>query len=163
MKLKHLIFHAAFASCAISISGCASAVKLAQPSDYTAVEYVAEVPGLSRTEIYDGLKYWIAENFRSAKQVIDYEDRANGVFIGNGVIPNIILSSGLAQIPLNGSFKMKAEAKDGKFRLTFSQFEIIGRTNSVMYTTEIEQMKSRLNASGPSALEFLQHRRKADF
>ena len=163
MKIQHLAVILALVFGAVSISGCASTPRLAQPADYAAVEYVAEVPGLKAPEVYDGLKYWIAENFRSAKQVIDYEDRANGVIIGNGVVPNIILSSGLAQISLNGSFKMKAEAKEGKFRLTFSQFEIVGRTNSVMYTTEIEQMKARLNTLGPSAVDFITHKRKAEF
>lgn len=136
---------------------------LADNSDYASLEYIKEVKGQSSSAIYDGVKLWIAENFKSAKHVIDFEDREHGVLIGNGVLPNIMLDSGLIQMPEQASFKMKVEVKDGKMRLTFTQFEIVGRPNSTLYKSEATQIRSRLTGFGDDIVKYLESKKSADF
>ena len=135
----------------------------ADASDYANIEYVKDVKGLKAPAIYAGVKLWIAENFRSAKHVIDLEDREHGILIGNGVLPNIMLDTGMVQMPQQASFKMKVEVKDEKMRLTFSQFEIGGRSNSTLYKSETAQIKIRLMTFGDEIVLYLESNKSSDF
>ena len=46
-------------------------------------ERIVPAPGHNKDEIYDSVKMWIAENFRSAKAVIEYDNKQAGTIIGN--------------------------------------------------------------------------------
>ena len=161
--MKHVIALAILVGVLAISTGCGSMPAVAEPTDYQSLEYVRDVKGLKAPAIYDGVKLWIAENFRSAKQVIDLDDRERGILIGNGVLPNVILDSGIVQMPLQASFKMKVEVKDEKMRLTFSQFEIVGRANSTLFKSEAVQIRSRLAAFGDQIVRHLESRKISDF
>lgn len=85
------------------------------------VQAIYEVPGASQAKILADAKLWIAENFRSARNVIDHEVPADGLLIAKGAIPYpcdgfscVAKSSWLVR------FTMRMEAKDGRYRLTFT-------------------------------------------
>ena len=65
--------------------GCASMQPVAD-EDRT-FDRVVEAPGHSKDDIYTATKVWIAENFKSAKSVIELDSKEDGIIIGNGVIP----------------------------------------------------------------------------
>ena len=86
---------------------------------------VYNTPGFSKEQLYEGGKIWIANTFKSAKAVIEYDNKENGTIIGNGYI----------KYPCNGldciakgnwkiGFTMKYEAKDERFRLTFESLTL---------------------------------------
>ena len=88
-------------------------------------EQVYEVPDQTRDQVFSAARMWIAENFKSAKAVIEYENRDEGTIIGNGVV----------QYPCKGMacmlkadwtvpFTMRVDTKDGKFRLTFTNIHL---------------------------------------
>jgi hypothetical protein len=87
---------------------------------------VYEAPNLSKDWIFDKTKIWIAENFRSAKAVVEYEDKSSGVIIGNGQTPFSCLASGFDPICSSRegrwttNFTMRVDMKDNKFKVTFS-------------------------------------------
>ena len=88
-------------------------------------EIVVNAPGYSKEQIFNGTKIWIAENFNSAKAVLEYEDRVAGVLIGNGIIP--YPCRGLECIGREDwkvPFTMRVDIKDQKFRLTFSNLHV---------------------------------------
>jgi len=88
-------------------------------------ERVVEVPGCSKEQIFNGTKIWIAETFKSAKAVLEYEDKDTGTIIGNGIIP--YPCSGLeyiAKADWKVPFTMRVDIKDRKFRLTFSNIRL---------------------------------------
>ncbi|WP_162433356.1 DUF4468 domain-containing protein [Pseudoxanthomonas koreensis] len=91
------------------------------------VEQVFEAPGFTRAQIYDSAKVWIAENFRSAKAVMEYENKDEGTLIGNGLIPYPCKSAFecLGKPDWKVRFTMKVETKDEKFRLTFSNIGLV--------------------------------------
>jgi len=89
------------------------------------IKKILDAPGYSKEQIFDGAKIWISENFRSAKAVLEYENKETGTIIGNGIIP----------YPCQGwkcvgtgdwkvSFTMRVDIKDQKFRLTFSNLRL---------------------------------------
>src|SRR5690606_19003011 len=86
---------------------------------------VVEAPGYTKDQIYQATKVWIAENFRSAKSVIELDSEKDGVIIGNGVIK--YPCSGISCIAKNDwkvPFTMRVDMKDQKFRISFSNIRL---------------------------------------
>jgi hypothetical protein len=104
-------------------AGCASM----QPITDTerTFDAVYEVPGFTKDQIFNSTKIWIAENFRSAKAVLEFENKEQGVLIGNGSIK--YPCSGLECLAKDDwtiPFTMRVDMKDGKFKLTFSNLRL---------------------------------------
>lgn len=85
------------------------------------IETVIEMPNSSKDQIYAGAKSWIAENFRSAKAVIQDDDKEAGRVIGNG----------RTKYPCSGfscfgradwtlGFTMRVDIKEQKMKITFT-------------------------------------------
>ena len=107
----------------VLVSGCAGMQQVTE-ADRT-LDGVFEASGFSKDQIFTATKIWIAENFRSAKSVIEYENKEEGTLIGNGIIP--YPCSGLEHITKADwtvSFTMRVDIKDQKFKLTFSNVRL---------------------------------------
>jgi hypothetical protein len=108
----------------VLLVGCASAAVMRERAEYT-FERVFEAPGYSKDRIFEGSRIWIAENFRSAKAVIEHENRESGTIIGNGVIPYPCSGFGcIGQGDWKVFFTMRVDIKDQRFRLTFSNLRL---------------------------------------
>jgi hypothetical protein len=106
------------------IGGCASAAVMRERAEHT-FEKIFDAPGYSKDQIFERSKIWIAENFKSAKAVVEYENKEAGTIIGNGVIP--YPCSGFECIGTGGwkaHFTMRVDIKDQRFRLTFSNLRL---------------------------------------
>lgn len=101
--------------------GCAAAMP-AQEQDMT-YQAVITLPGQTKDVIYEKSRQWIASSFKSGKAVLEYENRQEGIIMGNGSMPRPASS-----INLTGggtvSFSMKEEVKDGKARITFTNLMV---------------------------------------
>ena len=88
-------------------------------------EVVREVD-MPKDAIYQGANQWIAEKFVSAKRVIELQDQETGTIIGNGIsqIPGPLP---FTTMPLR--FKLRIDMKDGKLRMTFTNFELVEAGN----------------------------------
>jgi hypothetical protein len=89
------------------------------------IEKVFDAPGYSKDQVFDATKIWVAENFRSAKAVLEYENKDAGTIIGNGSIP--YPCKGLECIGASDwkvPFTMRVDVKDQKFRLTFTNVHL---------------------------------------
>src|SRR5271169_7225778 len=105
------------------LAGCAGLQPIAD-TDRT-FERVVEAPSYSKEQIFDGTKIWISENFKSAKAVLEYENKNDGTIIGNGIINYPCsgiecMGTGDWKVP----FTMRVDIKDKKFRLTFSNLSL---------------------------------------
>jgi hypothetical protein len=108
----------------LTLSGCASMHRVAETD--RSFERIVEVAGYSKDQIYSSSKMWVAGNFKSAKSVMEYDNKEEGVIIGNGVIA-YPCSGGLScmgtanwKVP----FTMRIDIKDQKFRITFSNIKL---------------------------------------
>lgn len=89
------------------------------------VSQIYEVPGVTRDQLFVAARMWVAQNFKSAKAVIEYESKDDGTIIGNGNIT--YPCSGLKCMVTTDwrvNFTMKIECKDGKIRLTFTNINL---------------------------------------
>lgn len=100
------------------LSGCAASIPVSN-EDLT-YQTIIEVPSTPKDAIFEKSKQWIAQTFRSAKAVVEYDNREEGVIIGNGSMPRPIslVSTGGSSI----TYQMREDIKDGKARLTFDKW-----------------------------------------
>lgn len=129
--------------------------------DRTFVE-VFQAPGFTKQQVYAGAKIWIAENFRSAKAVTEYDNAEEGVIVGNGNIPYPCKGiKCLATSDWRINFTMKVEAKDERFRLTFtnlrlswpssysSGFRTPAHDDVIYQRSDLDLVRPKLLAFGP--------------
>lgn len=120
MKLRNLI---AIFGITLVMGGCASMQPVAE-ADRT-FERVVEAPSYSKDQIYTSTKIWIAENFKSAKSVIELDSKEDGIIIGNGIIQ--YPCSGMDCLTKSGwkvPFTMRVDIKDQKFKISFSNIKL---------------------------------------
>ncbi len=114
-----------------SILGCAGT----QGMPARDLEKIVAVPGFTKNQIFDQTKIYIAENFKSAKAVLEYENKDTGTIIGNGRIP-FPTDPGIQTLALNDwtiAFTMRVDIKEGRFRCTFTNIEIAWPAKAGMY------------------------------
>lgn len=91
--------------------------------DERTIIQVFDAEGASKEAIFQASKMWIAENFKSAKAVIEFEDADSGTIVGNGAIAYPCTGGWTCRMRAESwkvTFTMKLEAKDGRFRLSFT-------------------------------------------
>jgi len=162
MKTSMVLVLSVLSTCLFT-SGCINNPVPAAPSESADFDYVVNLEGFKKEAIYEGVQQWIAENFRSAKHVIEYENKEQGVIIGNGVLSGIILDSGMVQLPETASFTMKVEVRDNKMRLSFSKLQIVGRVNSTFFTFETVEIKRQLMQFGDEIAGYLKKSKDKNF
>jgi len=106
------------------VNGTAGAADLTE--EQRTVVQVFDAPGADKVEVFRAGRQWIAENFRSAKAVIEYESAADGTIIGKGFIPYPCASAWecVGKPDWKVPFTLRFEAKDERFRLTFTDLRI---------------------------------------
>ncbi len=110
------------------LSACAAVMPI-QHEDST-YQKVIELPNKSKDTIFEKSKQWIALNFKSTKAVIEYDNKPEGIIIGNGTMlrpKSIVHITGTDVI----NFTMIEEIKDNKARFTFHKFGIVSQNNLV--------------------------------
>ena len=121
---------------------------------------VFEAPGLTKQVLYEKVKIWLAQNFKSAKAVIEYDNKDEGTIIGNGSIK--YPCSGMdciAKADWTVPFTMRVDTKDYKYRLTFSNLRLTwpAKRDSVGYLAagDVEMwQQSDFDAVRPILLRF---------
>jgi len=90
-----------------------------KPED-SSYQKVIDLPNQPKEVIFEKSKQWIALTFKSAKAVIEYDSKADGVIIGNGSMPRPVSSINIMGTDTI-TFTMREDIKDGKVRLTFDR------------------------------------------
>lgn len=83
---------------------------------------IIECPGASADKIYKSMKYFVAENFVSAQNVIQLDDKEEHHLLCKGNIRFEVKN--LTWRMLDGviNFTLDLQAKDGKYRVVFKNF-----------------------------------------
>ncbi len=96
----------------IFFSSCMSAPAILPP-DQLIIRRVIEVQK-PKEELYSISMNWMAKTFKSAKAVIEYQDKEEGKIIGKGMM---VVKYGLG-IPADTFFTLTIETKDNKLRIS---------------------------------------------
>ncbi len=121
---------------------CSSFEKIENPT-----EEIIEIVDidLAKEKIFNLSLQFIAENFRSAKAVIEYQDRETGRIIGNG---STTVSDGLMNRP--ATFIMIIDVKDKKYRITYKSLMYQPGTampwKPIDYAVPYKHMKTQLDS-----------------
>lgn len=117
---------------------------------------------LKKDEIYSRSLEWLAKTFTDSKAVIEMQDKDSGKIIGKGVIT---FTAGIVNIPCR--FTMSIEAKDGRYRTTYSNFTGLWddglNSQPLEQTRHIEQVKADLTIIDADLLSFLSNKRDSDW
>jgi hypothetical protein len=92
--------------------------------DYTEV---VTVENASQAELYKRGKIWLASAFKSAKDVVQAEDKDAGFIIAKGVSQIVIKSVGMGT-PQNLFYTLKINYKDGRYKYELTEFYITSQS-----------------------------------
>lgn len=108
--MKKFIFVIALIFCSV--------IAMAQSSALTYSEVIKK-EGLSKAELYGGLREWVATSYRSGKAVTQMEDPATGVIILKANFP---FKKGGIYSAYDGTveYVLKLQAKDDRFKVEMS-------------------------------------------
>ncbi len=123
----------------ISWVGCASydTYNKALPPEELKVQRIIEI-NKPKDELYKLSNEWMAKAFKSSKDVIQYQDKEEGVIVGKGSTMVKYLAS------MRTWFTMTIEIKDNRMRITFEEFFVKTSTGLVVPIEtkyEMEQIK----------------------
>lgn len=91
-----------------------------EPNDFQ-VQTIHGHLDLTAAEVYDRALDWTAKTFTDSKEVIELKDRDRGKIIGKGIVSVPVYS----KYPSDVRFTMTLEAKDGRCRATFGDYEAL--------------------------------------
>ncbi|MFY0628679.1 MAG: DUF4468 domain-containing protein [Reichenbachiella sp.] len=80
---------------------------------------------VNKDDSYILIRRWFAESYNSSEEVLEVEDRENGMFIGRGRSAVKALNRMGNSFTKDIAYTIKVEIKDLRFRLTFSNVEYI--------------------------------------
>lgn len=105
--------------------GCASTFE-PLPKDQSQLIIIQEIPDLSKNEIYDKTLLWVASKFVDSKEVLEIQDKENGLIVGKGIAMFSLSKS----ITAPTRFTMKIDIKDGRYRIKFNNLIWISETGN---------------------------------
>lgn len=84
---------------------------------------VVQVPGVSQAELYARAKLWFANTFKSAKDVVQAEDKDAGIIQGTGFQDITVVSMGL---PVREKlwYTIKIALKEGRYKYNITDFRV---------------------------------------
>ena len=94
-----------------------------QAQEPLSFEKVIQADSIKKDAIYNGLKEWVGMNFRSAKNVIEIDDKEAGMLLLRPV--SDYKMKGLPYLGFEGYLKytIKLNIKDGRFKVVITNFE----------------------------------------
>ncbi len=105
----------------IFIAGCQSVRDL--PLEEQRVQVVHETK-LAKDVIYLKTLEWFASTFNDSKAVLEVQDKESGTVMGKGVVPDGVTCNGPIPSRFELGITIKVEAKDQKYRVTYSDFRL---------------------------------------
>jgi len=156
--MKNLLISAVLGG-SLALGGC---VSMPTPTDkpMESVAEIVDIQGQTKDQLFEASKVWIAKSFKSANNVIQYQDRDSGTIIGKGNI----------QFPCEGfidcgafgkdrvNFTIQIDTKDGRARvsinditatnLTYVQGGInnIGQDRPILIIEHQQRIQAKLKA-----------------
>ncbi len=109
--------------CFVSIVMFSQEIKVIS-NEFPTYQGVISIDNQSANDLYTHIKLWIAENFKSANDVIQLDDKENGVLVVKGIIPATMKTVvGMYTYSMHTNFKF--ETKENRFRYTADVISVV--------------------------------------
>ena len=127
LRIRLRVFLVSALLAAGAMAGCKSAPP-PEPADQEDlfIRQVSEIPGVSKRELFEGAKLWLAGSFSSDLDVIQYANRDQGTIVGKTSLPYGRPSKFGGPDRFDFRFTVTVETKDGRIRTTFSEMALVG-------------------------------------
>jgi len=93
------------------------------------IEDIREIPGKSKDQLFEGVKYWFAQRFNNSSEVITAESKDQGYITGNYIQAHKVQNG----LNMDLNHRIQVDLKDGKYRVKISNM------NNVNYGFPLEQ------------------------
>ncbi|MEE4359459.1 MAG: DUF4468 domain-containing protein [Desulfococcaceae bacterium] len=126
--------------------GCANTPppEPAEPQDLI-IRQISDIPGFSKSELYEGAKKWVAGSFSDDLDVIRYSDRYKGIIVGQTYIYHVRPSKWTSDHVFECRFEIIVEVKDEKIRTTFKDLWLFHRGGTEpMLKSDMEVIRPKL-------------------
>lgn len=94
---------------------------------------VVQADSLSQAQIYARIHHWLANSYRSAKDVVQVADKERGEVIGKGFATATWQVTFYSFQPVDVWHTVTVQAKDGKYRYQFTDFTVDYTTAATQY------------------------------
>lgn len=113
-------------------------------------EGIVEVLGMSKLDLYKNAKQWFVDYFKSSKDVIQNEDKEQGLIVGKGLLP--IFWKSLIIFEYHDNLTIQIDCRDGKYRYKIYDLIIIVPPSQYTSTMELpgEYFINKMLGSKPS-------------
>ena len=101
--------------CFLGLGSCVTTQTKLSPEELSIQKIIDN--NIAKPELFRLSMEWIAATFVSAKSVIEYQDKDEGIIMGKGFTT---LTGPLLDLPVDVYFTIKIEVKDNKSRITIS-------------------------------------------
>ena len=105
------------------LAGCAGMERAADAGK--PIEFVLDVPGKTKDQLFSASKSWIAETFVSGKSVIDDADKDSGRIIAKGNIKHPCEQAHGCLMNVSIGFTLRIDTRDGKLKATYTNATVI--------------------------------------
>lgn len=109
-----------------------------------AYQGIVEMPNKPKAVIYKNGKIWFVDFFKSAKAVIQSEDKEDGIIAGKGIIDFTTPAGWGMNAKMHDQFTIKIECKDNKFRYTIYQMILSPEAFNENYTYPLNTYYGKL-------------------
>lgn len=97
---------------------------------------VVNASSLNKLDLYKNGKQWFVDTFKSPRNVIQSEDKEDGLIVGKGMV-YVSYKSMIGVNNLENSFSIKLECKDGKYRYSFYDMSIEHESLGTLYPSTL--------------------------
>ncbi|MFW1954318.1 DUF4468 domain-containing protein [Acinetobacter guillouiae] len=136
-------------------------------TNYQGLTEIVEINGKNKDQIFEDSRVWIAKNFNSANDVIQYADKSSGQIIAKGItgltcLPEMGKLQCMGYSSIRFAFTLIIDVKDNKARLKVENVHYIQNVNAGVreeiekrmaesqFTQLIKQYRDDLNQSSKS-------------
>lgn len=136
---------AGFVCFVLLVLGCAHEAPLtpSEPVDLL-VQEVLEVPGMDARTIYEKAREWVSSHLATDLDVVQYANRDKGIIVAKTYISHRRPRRFEDEL-FDFRFGMIVEVRDGRFRVTFNEMELIGKFGpDRIYKEDMTSLKPRL-------------------
>lgn len=132
----------------ILLSGCATPESMGLiplKKDQAETIKIIDIKGVSKDELHERAKQFVADSFKSAQAVIQYESKEQGRIMGKGVVGGYT-EIGFSSYYISYNFSFNIDVKDGKARLTTSNYIHTPSNQPIAYIQQFDEIKPGLES-----------------
>lgn len=96
---------------------------------------VVQVDNMNKDELYKMTRRWFIDTYKSAKDVIQLDDKENGEVIGKGFFETIWQVTFYYKMNINIWQTIKIQVKDNKYKYEITDFNVKYHSSASQYTS----------------------------